>query len=126
MDYQFRSVDSITAFPADHWNRLCPTSYPFSRYEFLHALEASGCVGKTTGWNPQHLIIESGGQTVGIIPGYEKSHSYGEYVFDWGWADAYHRHGLEYYPKRLFAIPFTPVTGSRLLTGTEKPSIGPL
>jgi predicted N-acyltransferase len=83
----------------------------------LHALEASGCVGERTGWLPQHLVIEdAGGGLLGAMPLYLKSHSRGEYVFDQGWADAYERAGGRYYPKLQSSIPFTPVTGKRLLT----------
>lgn len=98
------------------WNSLCPTDNPFIRYEFLHALEASGSVCAKTGWQPLHLQIQDNGITIAILPLYLKQHSYGEYVFDWAWADAYQRHGLEYYPKLVCAIPYSPVMGSRLLT----------
>lgn len=93
-------------------------SQPFVRHEFLHALERTGCVGGRSGWLPQHLLLRRDGQLRAALPLYIKHHSYGEYVFDWAWADAYARHGLRYYPKLLTAIPFTPVTGARLLGGT--------
>lgn len=98
------------------WNSLCPEDYPFCRYEFLYALEESGSVSAKTGWQPIHLQLQDNGITVAIMPLYLKNHSYGEYVFDWAWADAYHHHGLEYYPKLVNAIPYSPVTGPRLLT----------
>ena len=89
---------------------------PFVSHEFLSALEASGCVTPTTGWLPQHLLLEcSDGTLIGACPAYLKSHSRGEYVFDEGWADAYERAGGEYYPKLQVSIPFTPVTGPKLL-----------
>ena len=96
------------------WNRLAGNQ-PFLSHAFLHALEASGCVSDETGWLPQHLTLWEGERLVAALPLYAKSHSYGEYVFDWAWADAYQRNGLAYYPKLLSAIPFTPVTGPRLL-----------
>ena len=99
---------------------------PFLSHAFLHALEASGCVGARTGWLPQHLVIEDDrGGLVGAMPLYLKSHSRGEYVFDQGWADAYERAGGRYYPKLQSSIPFTPVTGKRLLTtgGADAPRI---
>lgn len=86
------------------------------RHAFLNALETSGCVGAGTGWLPVHLsLTDAAGKLAGAMPLYLKSHSYGEFVFDWAWADAYRRHGLDYYPKLLTAAPFSPVTGPRLL-----------
>nr|WP_241762882.1 GNAT family N-acetyltransferase [Aromatoleum aromaticum] len=84
-------------------------------HAFLAALEATGCVGAGTGWLPRHATLWEGPQLVAAMPLYEKHHSYGEYVFDWAWAEAYARHGLAYYPKWLAAVPFTPVPGMRLL-----------
>lgn len=107
-------LTSIEGIPASAWDRLAGEQ-SLLRHAFLHALEATGCVGNTTGWQPQHLALWQGSQLVGAMPLYLKSHSYGEYVFDWAWADAYERNGIAYYPKLLSAIPFTPVTGSRLL-----------
>src|SRR5690606_36372362 len=88
---------------------------PFVDERFLRALADSRSVGDGTGWLPRYLLLERGDDTVAAAPLYEKDHSYGEYVFDWAWADAYHRHGLAYYPKGLVAVPFTPVPGPRLL-----------
>ncbi|MBB3222013.1 GNAT family N-acetyltransferase [Pseudoduganella umbonata] len=88
---------------------------PFLSYAFLHALHESGSASGKTGWQPQYLALWDGDALAAAIPLYVKSHSYGEYVFDWAWADAYHRNGVEYYPKLLSAIPFTPVTGARLM-----------
>ncbi|WP_338758878.1 GNAT family N-acetyltransferase [Massilia sp. METH4] len=88
---------------------------PFLSYAFLHALHESGSASAKTGWQPQFLALWDGDELAAAMPLYVKSHSYGEYVFDWAWADAYHRNGVEYYPKLLSAIPFTPVTGGRLL-----------
>lgn len=100
--------------PAD-WNALNPLGQPFLRHEFLAALEESGCVGAGTGWEPRHLLAREGGRLAGAVPLYAKTHSYGEFVFDWAWANAYLRAGLDYYPKLVAAVPFTPVTGPRLL-----------
>ncbi|HUW29612.1 MAG TPA: GNAT family N-acetyltransferase [Sulfuriferula sp.] len=100
------------------WNRLAGNQ-PFLSHAFLHALEASGSVSDETGWLPQHLTLWDGERLVAALPLYAKNHSYGEYVFDWAWADAYQRNGLAYYPKLLSAIPFTPVTGPRLLAEND-------
>ncbi|NVK41666.1 MAG: N-acetyltransferase [Oceanospirillaceae bacterium] len=96
------------------WDHLCGTDYPFLRYDFLEALERSGSVTPETGWQPLHLVAYRAGTAVAAMPLYLKSHSWGEYVFDWSWADAYRRHGLDYYPKLLTAIPFTPAWGPRI------------
>ena len=108
-------VSSIKEIPARDWNRVAGTSHPFLRYEFLVALETHGCVGEAQGWVPQHITAFDDGKLVGIVPLYQKDNSYGEFVFDWAWADAYHRAGIAYYPKLVASIPYTPVTGSRLL-----------
>jgi predicted N-acyltransferase len=113
--YQIRFIDTLDAVAPDAWNAVAGTDYPFIRHEFLGALERSGCVGTTaSGWLSEHALVERDGVLVALLPLYRKLHSYGEYVFDWGWADAYRRHGLPYYPKLLAAIPFTPATGPRL------------
>ena len=88
---------------------------PFLGHAFLAALEASGSACQETGWLPLHLVVERDGRLLGCAPMYLKSHSYGEYVFDWGWANAYERAGGRYYPKLQVAVPFTPVPGPRLL-----------
>jgi uncharacterized protein len=92
---------------------------PFLTHAFLGALEHSHSVGGRTGWTPAHVVVEAAGVLVAAAPTYVKAHSLGEYVFDHGWADAYHRAGLDYYPKILVAVPFTPVTGRRLLVAPE-------
>jgi uncharacterized protein len=112
---QIRFINSIHQIEAAHWNRLCPPDYPFVRHEFLAALEDNQCTNATTGWIAHHLLVWAGQQLIAALPGYIKTHSYGEYVFDWGWADAYRRHGFDYYPKWINAIPFTPCVGPRLL-----------
>jgi uncharacterized protein len=108
-------IDSLQRISAARWNALCPSDYPFVRHEFLAALETSGSVSREKGWQPQHVLVEAGDVLIAALPLYVKFHSYGEYVFDWAWADAYQRHGLNYYPKLIAAIPFTPCTGVRLL-----------
>jgi predicted N-acyltransferase len=112
---QTRFINSIYEISAEQWNSLCPTDYPFVRHEFLAALESADCTTAKTGWKPQHLLLFDGSQLIAAMPGYIKTHSYGEYVFDWAWADAYRHHELAYYPKWINAIPFTPCTGARLL-----------
>jgi predicted N-acyltransferase len=110
------------AVNAAAWNALlqaqaAPT--PFMRHEYLVALHDSGSAVPETGWAPQFLTLHRGGELQAACALYLKSHSYGEYVFDWAWADAYRRHGLDYYPKLLGAVPFTPVPGTRLLARSE-------
>ncbi|MCG6899743.1 MAG: GNAT family N-acetyltransferase [Gammaproteobacteria bacterium] len=109
-------VKQIRDIPPADWNRVSGTAHPFLRYEFLSALESNGCVGDTYGWWPRHIVAyDADGTLVGIAPLYLKNNSYGEFVFDWAWADAYHRASVPYYPKLVSAIPYTPVTGPRLL-----------
>ncbi|MHB1566627.1 MAG: GNAT family N-acetyltransferase [Acidiferrobacter sp.] len=109
---------SVAAVPAPAWNHLAGCQ-PFLRHEFLTALEESGSVGPGTGWQPQPLVVTHGDRITAVVPFYRKTHSYGEYVFDWAWAAAYQRAGLPYYPKLVAAVPFTPVTGPRILAATE-------
>lgn len=98
------------------WNRLVPTDNPFLNHGFLSALELSGSVGARTGWTPAHqLVFDAHGVLSAALPAYLKTHSFGEYVFDHGWADACARAGIDYYPKLLAGVPFSPVTGPRLL-----------
>jgi predicted N-acyltransferase len=109
-------LDHLSDVTAADWNALLsPDSGPFLKYEFLSALENTGCVGGHTGWQAAHLVLKKANQLVGAMPLYLKQHSYGEFVFDWSWAQAYEQQGLNYYPKILGAIPFTPVQGSRIL-----------
>jgi len=105
----------IAAIPADTWDALGDGN-PFTTHRFLLALEESGSVGRGTGWQPLHVTLEEGGAVVAAAPLYAKSHSQGEYIFDHAWAEAYGRAGGRYYPKLQAAVPFTPVTGARLLT----------
>jgi len=118
--------ETIESIGAERWNGLCGCDYPFLRYEFLHALEQSGSVGRGTGWQPIHLELRRQGSTIALMPLYLKNHSYGEYVFDWSWADAYQRYGLEYYPKLVNAIPFTPAWGPRIGSEIEDAELIPL
>jgi predicted N-acyltransferase len=109
-------VDSIARIPARDWDRCAGAANPFVGHAFLAALEDSGSVGERTGWIPRHAVLQDpGGELVACAPLYLKTHSYGEYVFDHGWADAYARAGGRYYPKLQLAVPFTPVPGPRLL-----------
>jgi len=111
-----RFLDSIAQIDAQSWNALAGCTQPFLRHEFLLALEESGCTAPRTGWVPQHLIMaDAQGIAVAAMPLFRKSHSRGEFVFDFSWASAYAQHGLKYYPKLLTAVPFTPVCGPRLL-----------
>ncbi len=114
-------LESIDKIGAEAWNEIAGTDYPFTRYEYLYAMEqnthevdAACC--SASGWQPHHLAIEDENHNLlAVAPLYIKAHSYGEYVFDFAWADAYHRNNIDYYPKLLCAIPFTPATGPRLL-----------
>jgi len=110
--------DSIADLNANDWNRLAGDRHPFVRHEFLDAAERSGSVSEETGWIPRHIGIY-GPQDILIaaMPLYEKTHSWGEFVFDWNWAQAYRQAGIDYYPKLVSAAPFTPAPGKRLLTG---------
>jgi predicted N-acyltransferase len=114
-------VGRIADIDAGEWDALDPTGHPFTRHAFLEALEATGCVGPDTGWIPAHLVVRDSrrgrSRIVAAVPQYLKTHSWGEFVFDWSWAQSYLRAGLDYYPKQLAAVPFTPVTGPRLLIG---------
>ncbi len=110
-------ITRIAEVAAHDWDALDPSGHPFLRHAFLDALEVTGCVGIDSGWIPAHLVVRDSRsrQLVAAVPQYLKAHSWGEFVFDWSWAQSYQRAGLEYYPKQLSAVPFTPVTGPRLL-----------
>jgi hypothetical protein len=117
------AVSRITEVSAADWDACAGAGQPFISHAFLAALEGSGSVTARTGWLPQHLVVrDGGGRLVACAPVYLKSHSYGEYVFDWGWAEAYERAGGRYYPKLQLAVPFTPVPGRRLLLHREAPA----
>jgi hypothetical protein len=115
-------VEAITEVAAADWD-ACAGDNPFLSHAFLSAVEESGSAVAETGWGPRHLLAhDDTGRLVGAVPLYLKGHSYGEYVFDWGWAEAYERAGGKYYPKLLAGIPFTPVTGARLLMRSDAAS----
>ncbi|MDV3241079.1 MAG: GNAT family N-acetyltransferase [Methylocaldum sp.] len=116
-----RIIRNIGAVEPEAWNALTDGAYPFLRHEFLLALEECGCLGEHVGWIPYHVVIEdSERRLVGALPAYLKLNSFGEFVFDWAWADAYERAGMPYYPKLVVASPFTPATGPRLLIPPER------
>ncbi len=118
LNYRTRIVSTLSEIGQSEWDALVglqADANPFLSYAFLNALHESGSACPQSGWEPQYLTLWDGKTLQAALPLYVKSHSYGEYVFDWAWADAYRRHGLDYYPKLLSAIPFTPVGGSRLL-----------
>src|SRR6476661_5841642 len=122
LNYRTRIVSSLSEIGQPEWDRLASMqadANPFLSYAFLHALHESGSASRKSGWQPQYLTLWQDQALAAAMPLYVKSHSYGEYVFDWAWADAYRRNGLTYYPKLLSAIPFTPVTGGRLLAHDE-------
>lgn len=112
---ELRHHDGIGEIAAADWDALLPAGNPFVGHGFLAAMEESGSATGETGWQPLHVTLGEGGRTVAAVPLYAKSHSYGEYVFDHGWADGYRRAGGRYYPKLQVAVPFTPVPGPRLL-----------
>ncbi|MBZ5486124.1 N-acetyltransferase [Halomonas aquamarina] len=113
------TLSAMQDIDACQWNALVGRDQPFLRHAFLDALEASGSVCQSTGWEPCHACIWQGERLVGALPMYRKHHSNGEYVFDWGWAEAFERAGGTYYPKLLSAIPFTPVPGPRTLIAPQ-------
>ena len=122
MDLKIRVARSVKEIDADVWNAFANPAarpyHPFVDHAFFSALEASGSAARSTGWLGQHLVLEdAGGAIRALMPCYVKSHSQGEYVFDHSWADAYERAGGRYYPKLQASVPFTPVTGPRLLVG---------
>ncbi len=128
-EFDLRVLDDLSGVDAADWNRLAG-GHPLLSHEFFHALHQTGCAAADSGWLPQVLTLWDQAAPAGAsgpaaprlraaMPLYLKSHSYGEYVFDWAWADAYQRHGLAYYPKLLAAIPFSPVAGPRLLATTD-------
>lgn len=123
MNYRTRIVTSLSEIGQPAWDALVamqPDANPFISFAFLDALHESGCASAESGWHPRYLTLWQADRLEAAMPLYLKTHSYGEYVFDWAWADAYQRNGLKYYPKLLSAIPFTPVTGTRLLARDEQ------
>ena len=120
--FQIKFVDSIEQLNAIAWNEIAGTKNPFMRYEFLHALESTGCTNEQTGWRAHHLVAYTAGRNkslVAIMPLYLKTNSWGEYVFDWSWANAYKSYGYQYYPKFVTAAPFTPSPGNRIFINKQ-------
>ena len=114
-----RFHSSIANISAESWNALVPDDNPFLDHAFLAGLERHGCIDPRSGWQPHHLsLYNESGRLVAVAPLYVKRNSHGEFVFDWSWASAYAQHGLDYYPKLLCAVPYSPVTGPRLLVGS--------
>lgn len=116
-------VSNIEAVGAEAWRSVETPDFPFFDYEFLRALENSGSVGPGSGWSPVHLVCRDGERLVGALPLYLKTDSYGEYIFDWEWANAHHQHGIPYYPKLVSAVPFTPATGPKILVRSDADSV---
>jgi len=111
-------VENLADIAAVQWDALrqgCAGNNPFLAHAFLLALQESGCASPATGWRAQFITLWRADRLVAALPLYVKTHSWGEFVFDWAWAEAYQQHGLDYYPKLVSAVPFTPVTGARLL-----------
>ena len=114
-------IAKLSEIPAEQWNALLTQdASPFLKHEFLSALEETHCVGGNTGWQVAHLGLYRQSKLIGAMPLYLKQHSYGEFVFDWSWAQAYEQQGMQYYPKALCAIPFSPVQGSRILCASDE------
>jgi predicted N-acyltransferase len=118
MELTARFHSRLEEIGASAWNALLADDNPFLDHAFLGGLEQHGCLRDDHGWAPHHLGLYDGDTLVAAAPVYRKTNSHGEYVFDWAWANAYARHGLDYYPKLLCAVPYSPVTGPRLLVGT--------
>lgn len=130
-DIEIRIIESLAEVPAGAWDACaCPEARdgrpldPFTTHRFLLALEQSGSVGSGTGWHPRHLTLWLGDELIACAPLYAKTHSQGEYIFDFGWADAYERAGGRYYPKLQIAVPFTPATGRRFLVRPDHAEAG--
>jgi uncharacterized protein len=117
--YRIEIADSLADIDPASWNLMVPANHPFLRHEFLAGLEQYGCVTEAIGWIPRHFLLYREGQLAAAVPAYIKTNSFGEFVFDHSWAVAYERAGLNYYPKLVLAVPFTPVTGRRLLLAAE-------
>ena len=114
-----RALGSIDEVERAAWDGLDHGPSPFLRWGFLKALEDSGSIGKRTGWTPVYLVAEQAGRVAGAVAAFVKTHSYGEYIFDWGWASAAQRAGIRYYPKLVIAAPATPATGNRILLARD-------
>jgi len=108
-------IDSIERIDKEEWDKAINNQYPFLKYEFLKALEITKCVSPEEGWTPLHLVVSEMDTILAVMPLYIKTDSQGEFIFDWSWADAFYRNGLDYYPKLVSSIPFTPASGPRLV-----------
>ena len=117
---------NIDEIPADQWNRLVRENNPLVRHEFLAAMEHNGCVGEAFGWLPCHVAIYDSDRLIAVMPLYQKSNSYGEFVFDHQWEHAWSRSGLDYFPKLVSAVPYTPASGQRLLVEDDDQELGRL
>ena len=121
---QIEVRDTLASVPAIDWNRLNVADNPFLQHAFLYALESTGCLGRSTGWFARYFLLWSScdddAELIGAVPTYIKTNSYGEFVFDWAWAEAYQQHNIEYYPKLVSSIPFTPASGRRLLVRDDQ------
>ena len=115
MTLSIKVIESLKNIDKEQWNTLAGDRFPFARYEFLLALENHHAVGEKFGWLPHFFLAYDDNKLVGALPAYIKFNSYGEFVFDWAWADAYHRNNIPYYPKLVTSIPYTPATGPRFL-----------
>jgi uncharacterized protein len=121
-DYRTQLVSDLASIGRSRWDALVaadPDANVFLRHDLLQALHETGCAAPRAGWAPQYLLLWHAERLAGAVPLYAKGHSYGEYVFDWAWAEAYQRAGIDYYPKWLAAVPFTPVGGSRLISADD-------
>ena len=107
-------LKKISDIEKQEWDSVVDSDYPFLEYNFLNTLETSTCVSEASGWSPFHLIVRNKNEIIAVMPLYVKTDSQGEFIFDWSWADAYYRNGLNYYPKLVSSIPFTPAAGPRL------------
>ncbi|MEX0373834.1 GNAT family N-acetyltransferase [Spiribacter pallidus] len=119
---QLKAIPAIDEIAAARWNALEGADNPFLRHEFLSTLEAHGAVGEAHGWIPHHLLLEDGDTLLAAAPAYLKLNSWGEFVFDFAWAHAYERNGMDYYPKLVVAVPFSPVNGPRMLLNGDHPA----
>lgn len=113
--FEITVLDGIESMQKDEWGQLTTPDFPFNEHDFLSALETSGTLGAERGWVPQYLVLRKSGQLEAASCLYNKTNSYGEYIFDWAWADAFHRHGIPYYPKMVGSSPFTPATGPKIM-----------
>ncbi len=121
MALEVQALSQLSQVSPEDWEAVAPRDNPFLEYHFLNGLEVAGCVGTPqSGWIPRHIVVKNEGQLVGALPLYEKYDSYGEYIFDWSWARAATQAGINYYPKLVSAVPFTPAGGPRLLVAPDE------